>query len=61
MVGGVCPLLHPPPPPSFLKKKKKKKLYFDGIVVPVDGFIMVLFFKLEVVLLLLYSDFCNLL
>lgn len=49
MVGGVCPLLHPP----FLKKIP---LYFDGIVVPVGVFIMVLFFKLEVVLLLLYSD-----
>lgn len=60
MVGGVCPLLHPPLPASFLKKKNP--LYFDGIVVPVDVFIMVLFFKLEVVLLLLYSDdFCNLL
>lgn len=31
-------------------------MYFDGIVVPVEVFIMVLFFKLEVVLLLLYSD-----
>lgn len=56
MVGGVCPLLHPL---SFLKKNP---LYFDGIVVPVGVFIMVLFFKLEVVLLLLSSDdFCNLL